>query len=117
MTHLNQIFYAIVPLFVSSISFSQSANPVQLPNGWKLTPAGKSFPLGDLPLNMQVSPSSKYMAVTNNGQGNQTIELIDLRHQKKIDSVLISRSWYGMKFSNDERFLFVSGGHNNNIIQ
>jgi YVTN family beta-propeller protein len=117
MTHLNQIFCVMALLIVSSFAFSQNANPVQLPNGWKLTPAGKSFPLGDLPLNMQVSPSSKYMAVTNNGQGNQTIELIDIKRQKKIDSVLINRSWYGIKFSSDERLLFVSGGHNNNILQ
>ncbi|SHG50365.1 40-residue YVTN family beta-propeller repeat-containing protein [Chryseolinea serpens] len=91
--------------------------PVLLPNGWKLTPAGTSFPLGDLPLNMVVSPSSKYLAVTNNGQGIQSIELIDLQKQKKIDSVVVSRSWYGLAFSADEKYLFASGGHDNLILQ
>jgi len=32
---------------------------VSLPNGWKLTPAGKLLPLGDLPLNIAVSSSKK----------------------------------------------------------
>jgi YVTN family beta-propeller protein len=99
-------------------SFSQGLQPaVQLPNGWKLTPAGTSFALGDLPLNMEVSPSSNYIAITNNGQGIQTIEIVDVKKRKKTDSVVVARSWYGLQFSNDEKFLYVSGGHNNNILK
>ena len=60
---------------------------------------------------MEVSPSSKYIAVTNNGQGTQTIELIDVAKQKKIDSVVIAKSWYGLQFSADEKYLYASGGH------
>jgi len=30
---------------------------ISLPNGWHLTPAGKMVQLGDLPLNIAVSPS------------------------------------------------------------
>jgi hypothetical protein len=37
---------------------------VLLPNGWSLTPAGHSLTLGDLPLNIAVSPSGRYLAVT-----------------------------------------------------
>ena len=44
-----------------------NASQVALPNGWKLSPVGKLLPLGDLPLNMAVSPSGKLLAVTNNG--------------------------------------------------
>ncbi|MBU3743287.1 MAG: hypothetical protein FGM61_01905, partial [Sediminibacterium sp.] len=50
---------------------------VSLPNGWQLTPIGKSLPLGDLPLNLAVSNNKKYIAVTNNGQSTQTIQLLD----------------------------------------
>lgn len=103
--------------FVSIAGFSQTPSSVLLPNGWKLSPVGASMPLGDLPLNLEVSPSSKYMAVTNNGQGVQTIELIDLKSRKKIDSVVVKRSWYGLAFSPDEKSLYVSGGHNNNILR
>lgn len=91
--------------------------PVQLPNGWKLTPSGTSLPLGDLPLNMEVSPSSKYIAITNNGQGTQSIEIIDVKSQKKTDSVVVSRSWYGLQFSTDEKYLYASGGHGNHILK
>jgi hypothetical protein len=33
---------------------------VILPNGWALSPAGESLPLGDLPLNMAISKSKKW---------------------------------------------------------
>jgi YVTN family beta-propeller protein len=106
-------------LALSTLSaFSQvRPKPVQLPNGWRLTPAGESMPLGDLPLNMVVSPSSKYLAVTNNGQGTQSIELIDVQAKKKVDSVVIARSWYGLAFSPDEKYLYAAGGHDNIIVQ
>jgi YVTN family beta-propeller protein len=91
--------------------------PVQLVNGWKLSPAGTSFSLGDLPLNLAVSKTSKYMAVTNNGQGVQSIELIDLKSEKIVDSVAVGKSWYGLKFSADEKYLYASGGHDNWILK
>ena len=50
---------------------------IKLPNGWSLTPVGKSLPLGDLPLNIAISSTKKYIAVTNNGQSTQSIQLID----------------------------------------
>ncbi|HZG24875.1 MAG TPA: hypothetical protein VEZ17_09865, partial [Chitinophagaceae bacterium] len=79
---------------------------VQLPNGWQLTPAGKSLPLGDLPLNIVVSPGKKYLAVTNNGQGVQSLHLIDVSKGMMLDSVVIPKSWYGLQFSGDEKYLF-----------
>ena len=35
---------------------------VSLPNGWNLTPVGKILPLGDLPLNIAISPSKRIAA-------------------------------------------------------
>lgn len=84
---------------------------VLLPNGWALTPVGRSLPLGDLPLNMVVSPSQKLIAVTNNGQSKQTIQLIDAGKEKVLDEVSIPRSWLGLAFSKDEKKLYVSGAN------
>ncbi len=89
---------------------------VLLPNGWKLSPAGKSIPLGDLPLNMQLSASKKLLAVTNNGQSTQTIQLIDPKNEKLLDEKVIKKSWYGLKFCADEKHLFASGGNDNIIL-
>ncbi|NDC79210.1 MAG: hypothetical protein EBZ67_15265, partial [Chitinophagia bacterium] len=101
-------------LTLSTSLFSQR---VVLPNGWSLTPAGKSFPLGDLPLNMAVSRSGRYIAVTNNGQSVQQLQMVDVKQQRVIDSQVLAKSWYGLKFSSDDRQLYVSGGHDNRILR
>lgn len=90
---------------------------VRLPNGWSLTPAGSSLPLGDLPLNIAVSHSGKYAAITNNGQSVQSIQLIDTRAGRQLDSVEIGTAWGGIIFSDDEKSLYVSGGNDNWIIK
>ncbi|HOY05745.1 MAG TPA: bifunctional YncE family protein/alkaline phosphatase family protein [Saprospiraceae bacterium] len=94
----------------------QSEN-VLLPNGWSLSPAGNSLPLGDLPLNMAVSPNKRYLAVTNNGQGRQSLQLIDVRTQKLLHSLEIPVSWLGLAFASDNRTLYVSGGNSNSILR
>lgn len=104
------------------LSFSQTLqqiekNRVKLPNGWSLTPVGKNLPLGDLPLNMAVSRSGKWVAVTNNGQSVQSIQLFDARQQKQLDAVTIPKSWYGLSFSSNEKYLYASGGNDNRIFQ
>jgi YVTN family beta-propeller protein len=90
---------------------------VLLSNGWTLSPAGRSIPLGDLPLNITVSPSKKLIAVTNNGQSVQSIQLIDTRTEKLLDVKEIPKAWYGLKFSANEKFLYVSGGNDNWILK
>ena len=93
------------------------AKRVNLPNGWSLTPAGKSLQLGDLPLNMAVSPSKKLIAVTNNGQSVQSLQLIDAVNDEVLNTITIPKSWYGLKFSADGKFLYASGGNDNWILK
>ena len=94
-----------------------SSRRVLLPNGWQLTPVGKILPLGDLPLNIAVSPDKKMAAVTNNGESTQTIQLIDVKKGIVTDSVVIGKSWLGLAFSDDGKFLYASGGNDNFIIK
>jgi YVTN family beta-propeller protein len=89
----------------------------RLPNGWSLTPAGTSLPLGDLPLNIAVSKTGRYAAVTNNGQSTQTIQLFDTKTDRQLDSIVIPKSWYGLTFSADEKQLYASGGNDNWILE
>ncbi|MEO5683456.1 MAG: bifunctional YncE family protein/alkaline phosphatase family protein [Chitinophagaceae bacterium] len=117
-----RILSALFLLFASHYCICQSSKPliadrVQLPNGWSLTPAGKSLQLGDLPLNIAVSANKKYMAVTNNGQSVQSLQLIDLKSEKVVDSVVVAKSWFGLTFSADEKKLYASGGNDNWILQ
>ncbi len=100
-----------------SVGTQLSKNRVRLPNGWQLSPAGRTIPLGDLPLNIAVSSSKKWIAVTNNGQSIQSIQLINPVTEKILSNVIIPKSWYGLKFSADEKYLYASGGNDNWIYQ
>ncbi len=93
------------------------AGRVTLPNGWKLSPVGKMLPVGDLPLNIAVSPNGKLLAVTNNGQSDQSVQLIDAGNMQMLDSVVTAKSWLGLTFSKDGKFLYASGGNDNWIMR
>ncbi|MBD0260873.1 MAG: beta-propeller fold lactonase family protein, partial [Cytophagales bacterium] len=102
----------------------QAANPVlaeltarrvTLPNGWSLSPAGRSVPLGDFPMNLAVSASGKYLAVTHNGQSRQSIVLVDAATEKVLSERDIPKAWLGLRFSPDERYLYASGGNDNRV--
>ena len=107
---------AVIFLFFAFLNADAQKN-ITLPNGWKLSPAGKSLPLGDLPLNMAVSSSKKLMAVTNNGQSTQSLQLIDVKNEKVLDKIIIGKSWLGLKFSTNEKYLYAGGGNDNWILK
>jgi YVTN family beta-propeller protein len=88
-----------------------------LPTGWSLTPAGSSLPLGDLPLNIAISPNKKYVAVTNNGQSKHSLQLIDAQKGAVLHSVEIPIAWLGLAFGGDSKTLYVSGGNSNAILR
>ena len=119
---MKKIIVTTLGIFVAVISFSQTIQQLEnkkvtLPNGWGLTPVGRSFPLGDLPLNIAVSQSKKLMAVTNNGQSGHSIQLIDPNKEIVLDNVSIPKGFYGLQFTADEKKLYASGGHDNWILE
>ena len=111
------LLFAVINLFASAQINPVSVNRITLPNGWSLSPAGHGYLLGDLPLNIAVSKSNKFMAVTNNGQSTQSIQLIDLQTGKILDNIVVAECWMGLKFSGNEKFLYASGGNNNWILK
>lgn len=108
--------FAAITVSAQSLKTLESKR-IGLPNGWSLTPVGKSIPVGDLPLNIAVSSSKKYIAVTNNGQSTQSLQLIDVATEKVLDHIKIAKSWVGLKFSADEKYLYASGGNDNWIMK
>jgi YVTN family beta-propeller protein len=102
--------------YLDSLQNELDTKRVTLPNGWSLSPAGKTLPLGDLPLNLVVSPTGTFMAVTNNGQSKQSIMLIDPVSETVLHEAEIKKSWYGLAFNSDETRLYASGGNDNMIV-
>jgi YVTN family beta-propeller protein len=87
-----------------------------LPNGWRLTPEGTQIPVSDLPLNLALSRDGRYLLATTNGNGDQTINVIDLRAQRSVQTVKVAKSWLGLSFTPDGRRFFVSGGDDNEVL-
>lgn len=88
---------------------------MMLPNGWSLSVPGESIPLGDFPLNLVISKDGQVLAVTNNGQSEQSIMLVDPYTFEMINKTVIPKSWYGLAFNDDHSRLFASGGNDNMI--
>lgn len=118
---MQALLFAAICL-TASVAYAQLPGKIQktgqvlLPNGWKLSPAGRALQLGDLPLNMQLSPSGKLLAVTNNGESTQSIQLIDPKTEKQLDERIVGKAWYGLAFSNDGKILYAGGGNDNWIM-
>jgi YVTN family beta-propeller protein len=87
-----------------------------LPNGWTLTPAGKQLPVSDLPMNMELSRDGRWLLVTTNGNGDQTLEIIDLIAQKSAQTITVKKSWLGLAFAPDGKRFYVSGGDDNEVL-
>ncbi|HZN11116.1 MAG TPA: beta-propeller fold lactonase family protein, partial [Blastocatellia bacterium] len=94
----------------------KKATGTLLPNGWTLTPEGAQLPVSDLPLNMELSRDGRYLLVTTNGNGDQTIDVIDLEAGRSTQTVSVKKSWLGLAFAPDGRRFFVSGGDDNEVL-
>ncbi|CCH00256.1 40-residue YVTN family beta-propeller repeat protein [Fibrella aestuarina BUZ 2] len=93
-----------------------AAKRVELPNGWSLTPPGRSLNLDDLPLTIALSRSRTLMAITNNGQSTQRITLINPATEQVLDTTTVAKAYVGLAFSDDEQRLYASGGNDNKIL-
>jgi len=95
--------------------FNDVTVSVELPNGWKISPAGKNIRLGDLPLKMEVHPGQQYAVIQNAGQSDHSLMVIETKGGHVVDSVSIDRTFYGMCWGLNGALLYVSGGNNNRI--
>ncbi len=94
----------------------KTAQGTLLPNGWTLTPAGTQLGVSDLPMNMELSRDGRWLLVTTNGNGDQTVEIIDLTTQKSVQTITVKKSWLGLAFAPDGKRFFVSGGDDNEVL-
>ncbi|ADG05291.1 bifunctional YncE family protein/alkaline phosphatase family protein [Kyrpidia tusciae] len=85
---------------------------------WVVTPAGKQVTLGDFPMGGALSRDGRYLVVSNDGQGTQSLQVIDLAQQKVIQTIPYKSPealYLGVAFSPDGKTLYASAGGNNKI--
>jgi len=90
------------------------AQSVMLPNGWKLQPAGTHLKAGDLPICMKASADESLLFVVNAGQSDHSLMIYDTRSKKRLDSIPLAASWYGMAVGS-KGDLYITGANQNFI--
>jgi YVTN family beta-propeller protein len=92
------------------------------PVGFLVTPAGQQATLGGLPLGAAASPDGRHLLVTNNGQGVQSLQVLDLSDAAdgpEVAQTIPYKSpealFVGVAYSPDGKRAYASAGGNNKI--
>jgi YVTN family beta-propeller protein len=88
------------------------------PIGYTVTPAGKQANLGDLPLSAVSSPDGRWLVVSNDGQGAQSLQVIDTTTSQVTQTLPYPAPkalFVGLAFAQDGKTLYASSGGNNLI--
>ena len=83
------------------------------PVGFRVTPAGRQTPLGDLPLTSAVSPDGKTLLVVNAGDGDQSVQVVAVATGRVVQTLTYPAPqavFAGAAFSPDGQHAYVSGG-------
>jgi DNA-binding beta-propeller fold protein YncE len=84
-------------------------------NGWRITPAGRHIPTGDMLLGGAISPDGATFAIANCGYNAHTLHIVDIATEKEVASLPLGRAWNGIAWSPDGRRIYVAGGVSNPV--
>jgi YVTN family beta-propeller protein len=88
-----------------------STGAVTLPNGWRITPAGKHVKLpGDLPMKMAVADGGSKVLVLTAGFHDHSLNVIDIKTETVATTLNVLKAWDGMAFDAAAGTVFLSGG-------
>ncbi|HSB61872.1 MAG TPA: hypothetical protein VLI67_09140, partial [Vicinamibacteria bacterium] len=87
----------------------QGGGTVLLPNGWRIAPAGRHLPVGDLPLAMVESRDGRHLVITNNGWAKPSITVVDVERLHVQSRLSLEHAWLGLAWHPDGRRLYSSG--------
>ncbi|MGI8783850.1 MAG: beta-propeller fold lactonase family protein [Acidobacteriota bacterium] len=99
----------------AAVVAQSDGHAVQLPNGWKLTPAGVSIQIGELPLGQAMTRDGRTIFLTQNGRGRQSVLALDTAERRILAEAPVERAWLGIAWHEETRRLYVSGGGGNCI--
>ena len=84
-----------------------------LANGWRVSPAGRSVAVGNLPLSLGLLPDGRVVALLSGYTANG-LTVIDSARWSVADSVRLSAAWLGLAVAR-EGSVFAAGGTTNRV--
>src|SRR5947207_2679317 len=88
------------------------------PAGFLVTPAGAQTTLGGLPLGAATSPDGGHLLVSNDGQGTQSLQVVDSDDGDVIQTIAYPAPealFFGVAYSPDGHKAYASAGGNNKV--
>lgn len=88
------------------------------PNHWRLSPAGTQVIVGDRPMGMALDQSGRYLFITNNGQGVQSLVVFDTLAGGIVEKKPYpppEALFFGIAVSPDNARVYASAGGNNKV--
>ena len=82
----------------------------RLPTGARLDPAGRSSPLGNMPLAAILSPDGHNIVVSLSGWREQGLQVVNRQTGAIVQRIPQSGAFVGLAFSTDGSTLYASGG-------
>jgi len=111
---------SLIILLTAAVS-SQAPHPIPggyaLPNGWRITPVGKSIPTEDLILNITASKDGRAIIAQHGGFNPHGLVVIDAATEQAVQRISLKSAWLGLAWSSDGSRLFVSGGNASGVRQ
>jgi DNA-binding beta-propeller fold protein YncE len=91
-------------------SAAPAAAAVPLPNGWKISPAGRTVRLlGDMPLRIVTAADGKSVFVVSGGYHDQVLSQVDPRAAAVRNQLFLGKAWAGLAVD-PSGTVYVAGG-------
>lgn len=94
----------------------QAADSYLLPNGWRISPAGRQVSLGGLPLKLIRVPGQPYVIAASNGYKDHFLAVIDVNQEAVVQKVPIQEGWMGLAVHPAGHTVYASGGAQERIL-
>ncbi len=88
------------------------------PVGYTVTPVGLQTDLDNLPFGSALSPDGRLMLVSNDGQGQQSLQVVDTATSRVLQTLAYDSPealYQGVAFSPGGKYAYASAGGNNKI--
>lgn len=93
----------------------ESRDVTLLPNGWRISPAGRHVTVGDLPLAMVQSADGRHVIVSSNGWSKPVLTVVDPKNFYVKSKLTVDHAWLGLAWAPGGKRLYSSGAADNSV--